>query len=124
CNRLPGPDCKLGTFENLKGDIALPIMTIHSVQVEDRRLLGTADGSTFFRLAGALAIVERATHSAAPRLDRGAQPAKQDRASPRATVPAPLPPPPWFHRRRDRLAAWKENKARARTARYWSATTR
>src|SRR5262249_49713010 len=88
-DRLPGPNRKLGAFENFKGDVALPIMPIHCMQIQDRRLLSAAGGSTFCGPARALSIADGAIHSGAPRPDRGAQRARTGRAWPAEKGPAP-----------------------------------
>src|SRR5262249_29209939 len=124
-DRLARPDRQLRILEDVERRVALAIVPVDPVQKEDRGrigALGTLDAGRVLLDADGV-IDGRVIHNATPRPDRGAPRATPDRASPAATTRAPSPRPPWSRRHRPRRAAWRENKARARTARCWSART-
>src|SRR5690606_1269725 len=106
----PRPDRQVDTVQHVHLVVALPVVTLDVVQRQDRPRL-----VRFIRLG---AFLENGvTHTRAPPPDRGARPARTDRASPAATASAPSPPPPPSRRCPFRPADETGNRVRGRTAR-------
>src|SRR5579872_5555045 len=93
-------------------------MTLDTVQEDD--------GDIFFGLGGRrrAGLLQGFTHNEAPRPDRAARRATMDKASRAKRAKAPSPPLQSFRRCPCRQADATGNKARAKTVRYSSATTK
>ena len=79
CHRLPRPDRQLHPVEHMQIGIALPVVALDIVEGDDRLFfVGLRD-----LYAG---LKHGVTHNAAPPPDRGALPARTDRALPAATA--------------------------------------
>src|SRR5437660_1309545 len=77
-DRLAGPDGKLGVLQDFERGVALHVMPMDALQIEDRRIV--LRGRRDARCCGRGGVI----HSAAPRPDRAGPRAMTDKASPAA----------------------------------------